>query len=127
MAEETYTTIDNAPHAHPRDLDTPPNPGVSDIENARSRTSNLVNAITNNTLSDLTRRRDELDNTMERIRVSQRALTHYIDEFARFNHEALVLSKGIGEAIASAVKPFAADPPATITQTPKFNGDAHDA
>lgn len=93
-------------------------PGISSIDATRKRATDFVDAITNNTLVDLTRRRDELDNCMERIRTSQRALTHYIGEFARFNYEALELSRDIGNAIRAATVPFAKDPPATITQTP---------
>lgn len=104
--------------------EAPTDPGVSTIEATRKRASDFVDAITNNTLVDLTRRRDELDTCMERIRTSQRALTHYIGEFARFNYEALELSRDIANAIRAATVPFAKDPPATITQTPvaKPNG-----
>lgn len=92
-------------------------PALDPIEAARARAESFVTSIMNNTLVDLTARRDEIDNLMERIRVSSRALSAYIGEFARFNHEALVLSKQIKKSVAEATLPFAATPPATLTQS----------
>lgn len=91
-------------------------PAPDPIEAARERTAAFVKAISTNTLLDLRRRRDELDNLMARISHSGVALEHYIGEFAKFNHEALVGSTDIGKCIADITTPFKADPPATITQ-----------
>lgn len=91
-------------------------PGVAEVEALRKRTTDFVENMMNNTLVVLTQRRDALDNAMERIRVSGRALGHYIGEFAARNHEAIELAKEIEKLTAEAVLPFSKDPPATLTQ-----------
>lgn len=101
----------------------PRDPAPHPIDVARVKAENFVVAISTNTLLALRERRDELDNTMERITKSERALTHYIGEFAKFNYEALELTQEIRLLIDRVATPFKGDPPATITQVePKLNG-----
>lgn len=111
--DQKYIDAQNAQNANvgPR-LDPAPDP----IEVAKQRTSDLVHNISTNTKLVLRQRRDELDNTMERLERSEAALKHYIGEFARYNVEALNLASEIKTLIDEMAQPFRADPPATITQ-----------
>lgn len=106
---------------HPEDVLTKLDPAPDPVDAARKRASDYVSNISTNTKLIIRQRRDELDNFMARLTTSEEALTHYIGEFARFNHEALQIAADIKIAIDNAAKPFSKDPPATITQ-PKNGG-----
>lgn len=108
---EATNEILNDPNFGPR-LDPAPHP----INVARQRTADLVRNISDNTKLALRRRRDEIDNTIARIEKSELALTHYIGEFAKFNHEGLELASEIQKLLEEIATPFKADPPATLTQ-----------
>lgn len=124
-AEETYTTPEpdheaNAVEQRVADqgrFDPAPNP----VDAARETAANFVQAISKKAKLSLGERRDELDTLMERITTSEKALVRYIGEFARFNHEAITIASEIKASIEQAAQPFAADPPATLTQS---NGKA---
>lgn len=93
-------------------LDPAPHP----IDVARQRAADLVRNIADNTKLALRRRRDEIDNTIARIEKSEAALSHFIGEFAQFNHEGLELAAEVEKLIENIATPFKADPPATLTQ-----------
>lgn len=110
---------------HARDLDFVPDMAptevVSPIEAARERTAGFVRNICHAPLLAIQQRMDELANMAERIKKSEAALSHYIGEFAQRCAEAESLANDIKPIIETAVSPFRADPPATITQLK--NGD----
>lgn len=118
----TATEVGEAPVRTDLGLQPPLNgrigsdPAPDPIDTARQRAQDLVHNIATNTLLDLGKRRDELDNCMARITTSEQALARYITEFARFNYEALELSQTIAADIAKVTEPFAGSPPATLTQ-----------
>lgn len=103
----------------PAQSDPAPNP----VDIAREHADNFVSGISNNTLLSLGQRRDELDNTMQRIREAQARLSHYIGEYARFSFEALEDSKKIADILRHTVEPFKGSPPATITSNPDTDHD----
>lgn len=102
----------NTPPLPPSRSDPAPDPTAV----AHERAANYVHQISNQALMDLAARRDELDNAMERIKISEKALTAYIAEFTRVSIEAVKTSQHIKNDIAALVRPFSADPPATLTQ-----------
>lgn len=89
---------------------------VNPIDAARERTASFVHNICMQPLLELQKRQDEINNATARIQTSERALIHYIGEFAKFCAEAEQLSSDIKPIIEALVKPFSVDPPATITQ-----------
>lgn len=103
---------------HPRDLDAMPRtpPSINPIEAARERTANFVHNICMSPLLELQKRQDEINNATARIQTSERALNHYIGEFAKFCAEAEQLASDLKPIVAALVEPFAQDPPSTITQ-----------
>jgi hypothetical protein len=96
---------------------------VNPIDAARERTSAFVHNICMQPLLELQKRQDEISNAVARIRTSERALIHYVGEFAKFCAEAEQLSSDIRPIIETLVKPFSVDPPATITQLKNGKGD----
>jgi hypothetical protein len=105
-----------------QDLDEHATRSIDPIDAARERTVNFVRNICMQPLLELQRRQDELSNAAARIKTSERALSHYIGEFAKFCAEAEQLSSDIKPIIETLVKPFSLDPPATLTQLKNGNG-----
>jgi hypothetical protein len=91
-------------------------PAPHPIDVARQRASDLVRNIADNTKLALRSRRDEIDNTIARIEKSEAALSHFIGEFARFNHDGLEMATEVKKLLDEIATPFKADPPATLTQ-----------
>jgi hypothetical protein len=87
------------------------------IELARKRTNELVENIAGEARLSCRRSRDELDNLMAQIDTSQKKLSHYIGEFARFSAEAITTAHEISKAVRRAAEPFGAtEPRTTITE-----------
>jgi hypothetical protein len=95
---------------------------------ANERTVNLVTGICNETLLEIGRRRDELDNLAARITTSRNALTDYIQKFSALCVDVMKSAGEMKTTIEEVTLPFKADPPATLTVKPEHTQteSAHD-